>query len=162
MGRTDLIFLILIALFSAWQVFVLVRARRGIRMKTESPGRMGGIVLCLAIMAFAVWRRGNFASSWPVYAGLLVMLALYMLAPVGLSDKGLYSTTRFIPYGDLAYYAFEQESAPKCRLRLGRSGGRETVMSITQAQKPQAEAWLLAAGVDTFEAYGDTVRSRRL
>ena len=161
MERSDLIFLILIAVFSAWQVGVLLRAKKGIKIKADAPGRMGGVVLCLIILAVAVWRRGNFASAWPVYVGLLVMMALYLLAPVGLNDKGLYSTSRFISYDNLAYYAIEMPEAPVCRLRLARSGGRETVMSITQEQKGLVEAWLTAAGVDTFEAYGESVRSRR-
>ena len=161
MDRSDTIFCVLIAAICLWQILLLLRGKREITMRVDAPGRMGGIILCVVILAVVVWRRGNIATSWPVYVGMVVMMALYLFAPVGLNSKGFFSTSRFIAYDDLVYFALEQPEAPVCRLRLSRSGGRETVLSITQEQRPQVEAWLLAAGVDTFEAYGASVREGR-
>lgn len=161
MERYDLIFLVIIAGFIIWQAALMIRAYREIKLVASAPGRAGGVVLCAGILALAIWRRGNLAGSWPVYVGLAVMMAMYLSARVGLSETGLFSTSRFIPYDTLEYYAIDMPEAPKCRLRLARSAGRETVMMITQEQKAQAEAWLIKAGVDNFESYGERVRARR-
>jgi len=161
MERFDIIFLVIIAAFVIWQIGLMIRAHREIKLAASAPGRVGGTILCVAILAMAIWRRGNLVHAWPVYLGLAVMMALYLLARVGLSEEGFFSTSRYVPYSKLEYYAIDLPEAPHCRLRLARSAGRETVMMISQEQRDQVEAWLIKAGVDNFENYSETVRARR-
>lgn len=161
MERYDLIFLVIIGCFVAWQIGLMIRARKNIKLAASAPGRIGGAVLCGVILVVAIWRRGNLASSWPIYLGIALMMTLYLVASVGLTEDGFYSTSRYIPFSSLVYFAFDMPDQPVCRLRLARSGGRETIMNIRQEQKGQVEAWLINAGVSTFDAYSENVRQNR-
>lgn len=161
MDHYDLIFLLIIGAFVAWQLLLMIRAHRQIKIVTDAPGRIGGAVICVVILAVAIYRRGNFATAWPIYLGIVLMMSLYLFARVGLTENGFFSTSRYIPYSSLQFYAIDMPEAPKCRLRLARSAGRESIMIITQAQKGQVEAWLINAGVPTFQSYSEEVRKRK-
>lgn len=156
-------YLILLAIvgFFAYELFVVLRARKKITLRMSVPSRWASFALIMVIVLIAVLRRADFADAWFNYVGVTLLALLYVIAPVGLGEEGVYASTRLVRYEKLHYFAFDDFSAPQTRLHISRGMGSEIVFLAKKEQYGQIHRMMSANRVATIDAYKEQVRPGR-
>ncbi|MBR5391065.1 MAG: hypothetical protein IK141_07220 [Clostridia bacterium] len=161
MNTLDYILFAVGAAFLLYQFLMALRFWTTVVIRGKTPMKTASTLILILLFALAFWRTGGFSGAlgtrWPIFAVLLALCVVYGLSGSGLSQKGAFSSGRYISYDRAAYYAIDEPEGQNPVLHVSRMM-RECIIQLTPSQMEQAVLLLKSAGVPTAKEFHGKVQ----
>lgn len=142
LNRYDLIFILVCVGVGAYQGWGILQAKKGIRYEGQQPGKTGGLVLGAIAVVLCALKKGDLQHTWPVFAALALLLAVYACTKVGVGADGVYRYSRRYSFDQIKYYELDTHQPSRPILRVG-TGLKEVGMIYTDEAERTAVIRLL-------------------
>ncbi len=158
MTTFDYILLIVAVVALAYQLYLLFRAKREIIIKGTAPSRGAVVVLLAVVLVLALVRTENLRHTWPVFVVIGITCLSVFAGGCGIGRKGMFSSGRFIAFGQAEYYEVKDFKNQKIFV-LSRTT-RATQMVISEADLAQVLEIMEEQGIPEYAVYTKRLAKR--
>lgn len=149
----DLMFVLVCLGVAAYQLWGILRAKKGMRYPGQQPGKTGATVLGVGAIVLCAIKKGDLLNTWPVFVALGLLLAVYAVAKIGVGEAGVYRYSRIYSFDKLKYYEVDVQRATRPILRVGTDLKEVGICYADQKELEAAVQFLSAHGLKDASQY---------